>query len=201
MKKSILKDALILVAITLVAALCLAVVYEVTKDTIANAEETERMDSFRSVFPEAQQFREIPVEIIESYQVDATGANIGNAFCVLDGDDNIIGVVLSVVSHKGYGGDIVLSLGVGTDGKITGMKVTAMSETSGLGANSQNETWASQFKGLTGPGIGYVKDGEPGENEITSATVTTKAVLEAVNCGCDFAGFYFDQIEAKEAAS
>ncbi len=139
MKKSILKDTLALVAITLVAALFLAVVYEVTRDTIAVAEETERMDSFRAVYPTAADFKPVSDDLVESFNESHEGAEIQSCFNAMDAAGNPEGIVLSVVSHSGYGGDVVLSLGVKLDGTILGMKVTSMSETSGLGANCQNE--------------------------------------------------------------
>lgn len=186
MKKSIIKDTLSLVAITLVAALLLSLVYQLTKDTIAKAEEEERMASFREVFPEEGEFEAVSVG---EWNSSHPGAEIVQAYKVLDGGKNIIGAVASVVSHNGYGGDITLSIGVGKDGAITGVKVTSMSETSGLGANCTKEEWLARFKGKTAETLGFVKNGNPGDSEIdalTGATVTTRAVLEAVNQGAAF---------------
>ena len=56
MKKSVLKNTLILVAISLSAALLLSVTYAVTKNKIAEAEEKERMDSFYTVMENAKEF-------------------------------------------------------------------------------------------------------------------------------------------------
>ena len=188
MKKGIWKDTLALVAITLVAALCLATVYQVTKDVIARAEETERMESFHAVFPDAT-----TLDIIDPFLALHPGAEIQRAFEAKDAEGDLIGAVLSVTSHNGYGGDIVLSIGVSTDLSVTGVKVTSMSETSGLGSHCQDEDFLSQFTGKDAEAIGYVKDGNPGEDEIdaiTGATTTTKAVLEAVNQGIAFTRAY-----------
>lgn len=195
--KSILKDTLSLVLITLVAALCLAAVYQVTKGPIAEAEENERMDSFRAVFPEATSFEEIGEQTIAEWNAAHPGAEIRAGFEAKDASGACIGAVLSAVSHNGYGGDVVLSVGVDRAGNLTGVKVTEMSESAGLGSHCQDENWIRQFSGKSA-GIKFVKDGNPGENEIdaiTGATVTTKAVLEAVNQGAAFAADYL-----KEAA-
>ncbi|MBR4798853.1 MAG: RnfABCDGE type electron transport complex subunit G [Clostridia bacterium] len=189
MKKSIIKDTLSLVAITLVAALCLALVYQITKDKIAEAQAEERMASFREVFASECEFKPVDETEISAWNEKHPGAQILQCYKAYEGD-KITGAVVSAVSHNGYGGDVVLSVGVDTNGAITGVKVTSMSETSGLGANCTKPEWAAQFKGKTAETLTYVKNGNPGESEIDAlagATVTTKAVLEAVNNGAAFA--------------
>ena len=187
--KNIIKNTLILVAITLTAALCLAVVFAVTRDRIAAAEEKERMDSFYAVMPDANEFKDMSVWVTEWNEKNPGGAEIVSAFEVYDKNKEFVGVVVSVVSHNGYGGDITLSLGVDSYGVITGMKVTSMSETSGLGANCLDENWQAQFKAKDADTLTYTKKGAEKPNEIdalTGATITTKAVLEAVNEGHAF---------------
>lgn len=187
--KKIVKSTLILVAITLTAALCLAVVNAVTKDRIKIAEKNERMDSFYTVMKNANVFDQIPNSDVDKYNAE-NSVNVIEAYKGYDKENKLTGIVVSVLSHNGYGGDIVLSVGVDPDGVITGMKVTSMSETSGLGANCQNEEWAAQFAGKTIP-LTYSKNGQQNDNNtvdaLTSATITTKAVLEAVNVGTGFA--------------
>lgn len=192
-QKAILKDTLSLVAITLVAALLLALIFQLTKDQIAKAENEERLESFRVVFSGAEAFYPMNAEKLSAWQQQNPKSGVLEGYETADGEGNRTGLVLSVVSHSGYGGDIVLSAGFKKDGTITGVKVTSMSETSGLGANCTNEKWISQFSGKTAYPIGFVKDGNPGDSEIdaiASATITTKAVLEAVNDAIGFARFY-----------
>ncbi len=194
--KNIIKNTLILVAITLTAALCLAVVNAVTKNRIAEAEEKERMDSFYTVMPDANEFKDLTEYVIYWNAKRSGGAEIVSAFEVYDKNNEFIGVVVSVVSHNGYGGDITLSLGVDTEGVITGMKVTSMSETSGLGANCTDENWQAQFKDKDADILTYTKKGAEKPDEIdalTGATITTKAVLEAVNEGHAFGMEYSHQ--------
>ncbi len=190
--KTILKNTLSLVLITLVAALCLAGIYQLTKDTIAVSEAAERMESFRVVYPEADSFEQLPETVLKDWNGAHPGAELLDGYATLDKDGNKTGIVLSSVSHNGYGGDVTLSIGIKNDGTVTGVKVTSMSETSGLGANCTKPEWVAQFAGKGGSGneIGYVRDGNPGPDEIdaiTSATITTKAVLEAVNQALAFA--------------
>ena len=189
MKKSIIKDTLALLAITIAAALCLSLVHMLTSPKIAEAEAKEKTDSFYLVSEGAASFEPIDASEVDRFNEGKTGAYVVEAYEAKDGEGNFVGTVVSAVSHNGYGGDVVMSVGVGVDGAITGVRVTSMSETSGLGANCQDEEWIAQFKGQTAAEIGYVKNGDPGEGQIdaiTGATITTKAVVEAVNTAAAF---------------
>ncbi len=188
--KKIVLDTLKLLAITLVAGVLLSIVYQLTKDTIAAAEAQELTDSYSAVMSQASDFVEI-----ENPETDAFGEDntLNTALYAYDSSGNEIGAVLSVTSHKGYGGDIDITIGIDTDGVITGIVVTSMSETSGLGANCQNEEWISQYIGKSGE-VAYTKTGATASNEIdaiSGATKTTRAITNAVNAALDFAADYF----------
>lgn len=183
----IVKDTLRLVAITLIAGVLLSVVYSVTKDTIAAAKEDELQASYREVFPQAASFEAIEGKC----PAELSGGNVTLNAALYAKDENgaDIGCVLSLTSYEGYAGDIVLSLGISQTGEITGVKVTQMSETSGLGANCQNEDWISQFKGINSGSVKFTKTGKTAPDEIdaiSGATFTTKAVTNAVNTGIEF---------------
>ena len=49
----IVKNTLILTMITLIAGLALGVVYEITKDPIAQVQESAKKEAWQAVFPEA----------------------------------------------------------------------------------------------------------------------------------------------------
>ncbi|MCD7822697.1 MAG: RnfABCDGE type electron transport complex subunit G [Oscillospiraceae bacterium] len=188
--KKIVLDTLKLVAITLIAGVLLSIVYQLTKDTIAAAEAKELTDSYSAVMSLASDFVEIENPETSAFDEDTT---LNTALYAYDSDGNEIGAVLSVTSHKGYGGDIDITIGIDTDGVITGIVVTSMSETSGLGANCQNEEWISQYIGKSGEVV-YTKTGATQDNEIdaiSGATKTIRAITNAVNSALDFASEYF----------
>lgn len=184
--KKILKDTLALVLIATVAVLCLAVIYQFTKEPIANAEKEEKIASFREVCADADTFDEQSLIGEDGWQGEIEGATVTEAYVARDAAGNAIGCVLSVTTNKGYGGNIVLSVGItgAGHGTVQGVKVMSMSETAGLGAKCQDETWIGQFKGISAAAISAVKTGKSADNEIdaiTSATYTTEAVTGAVN--------------------
>ncbi len=98
-----------------------------------------------------------------------------------DAEQNLVGYVFST-SAKGYGGDIVTMVGVDAEGKVAGIDFLTIAETAGLGMNATKDDFKAQFIGKNG--IIGVNKNTPNENEIqalTGATITSKAVTNAVN--------------------
>ena len=167
--KEILVPTITLFVIALMATLLLAMVNNVTADRIAAAQAAAEAEARQSVFPDAKNFVEK-----------------SNYFEATDADGNVIGYVFNTAS-KGYGGDVPVTVGIDADGAITGIVPGDLSnETPGLGQNASNDNFKAQFVGKTGK-ITVVKNA-PGENEIqalTSATITSTAVANAVNDAVD----------------
>ena len=187
MDKTVVINALKLVAIVLVAVLCLSVVYETTKNVIAAAVEEEKLESFKKVFPGAESFNKLEYE----FEKGSDGIDVLDALEAIGAGGEREGIVLSISNPSdGYGGEIVISLGIDNSGSITGMTVTSMNETPGLGANCTEEEFQSQFTGLKDFPIVYVKDGKDAPNEIdaiSGATKTTNAVTNTINFAHTFA--------------
>ena len=190
-KSSFLKNCVALLVITLVAGLALSAVNEITKEPIAKAEETARLEAYETVFPNAE--FETPQDLdalLEGGQaaIDSaglTGCTVSDILYANDANGERIGYVVAAVSPNGYGGDI--SVAVGIDSKtntVTGFSVLSNSETAGLGARCTEDEFVSQFMGKDATSIEYVKGGGATGNQIdaiSGATVTTNAVTEAVN--------------------
>ena len=86
-----------------------------------------------------------------------------------------------MVAPRGFGGEIVMIVGVNTEGVVTGVVITEMSETAGLGAKADDPSFLSQYVGKSGS-LTVVK-GNAGETQIsaiTGATVTSRAVTDGV---------------------
>lgn len=167
--KDILKTAISLFLICAVAAGLLAAVNSVTAPKItANAEKTEN-EARKGVLPEAESFEEKTLEDgTVYYEGIANGTAAGYVF---------------TVSSAGYGGEIKLTVGVNSEGAVTGLTILSINETPGLGMNAKKESFISQYIGKSG-NLSVVKNQTPGDSEIlaiTSATVTSKAVTSAVN--------------------
>lgn len=167
--KEVLVPTLTLFLIALVATLLLAMVNSVTADRIAAAQAAAEAEARQTVFPDAKNFVEK-----------------NNYFEATDADGTVVGYVFKTAG-KGYGGDVDITVGIDTAGTITGIVPGDLSdETPGLGQNASNDKFREQFVGKTGK-VSVVKNA-PGENEIqalTSATITSTAVVNAVNEAVD----------------
>lgn len=167
--KRIVKDALTLLCITLVAGLCLSFVYELTKDPIANAELQAKAASYRAVMAEADEFGEL------SEQQDALLEEIKAVNEVLtakDKDGNVIGYVMSVTTNNGYAGEVTVALGVSTDLTVTGFSPLSHGESPGFGARMGDDDIKALFVGIAS---GAEFDG------ISGATITSNALRETVD--------------------
>ena len=159
MKKSIYFPIISLLVICLVVSAVIAVTDYFTKDAIAEQEAQALAESRKEVLPAA--FYE---------ELEGVGRAIA-----LDENKNLLGYVFTEVG-KGYGGDVVVVVGIDTEGKITGVKITSQSETVGIGAK-----YADNAENILDKFIGKSETFPNDEIKITGASITGKAVSTAVN--------------------
>ena len=191
--KGMIKDALILFAITLIAGLMLGVVNDITKEPIARQEQKAKTEACQNVFADAASFEEQEMEDATQALADAglTGADIDELMAAKDASGSLLGYVITVTDHEGYGGDIQFSMGVTTDGVLNGISLLSISETAGLGMRA-GEVLVPQFENKDVDRFTYTKTGSTADSEIdaiSGATITTSAVVNGVNAGL----VYFDE--------
>lgn len=197
-KSSILKDAFALFMITLVAAFALGFVNEITKEPIAKQKAKAKSEAYQTVYQEAtlvdveNEDIKTLVESSEQFLADQgmTGTVIDEAGIAMDEGGNAIGYVMTVTSKKGYGGNITFTMGYTADGMVTAIEILSMNETAGLGDRAKEESFKGQFAQKKVDKFNLTKSGAQAENDIdaiSSATVTSTAVTDAVNAGIVFA--------------
>lgn len=191
--KGMIKDALILFAITLIAGLMLGVVNDITKEPIARQEQKAKTEACQNVFAAAASFEEQEMEDATQALADAglTGADIDELMAAKDASGSLLGYVITVTDHEGYGGDIQFSMGVTTDGVLNGISLLSISETAGLGMRA-GEVLVPQFENKDVDRFSCTKTGSTTDSEIdaiSGATITTNAVVNGVNAGL----VYFDE--------
>ena len=187
--KKMLKEAAMLLMITVAAGLILGFVYEITKAPIAAAEEAAAKAAYQEVFPQAADFETLEVTPMDGDSVWMENGydmvDIEEALRAVDSAGNHLGYVLTVTSHEGYGGDITFSMGIQNDGYLNGISILSISETAGLGMKAE-AVLKPQFAGKNVTEFTYTKTGAVMENQIdaiSGATITTNAVTTAVNGG------------------
>lgn len=197
MKNKIIKDALALTLITLVAGVTLGGVYEITKDPIAKQEAQAKAEAYEQVFTDAAAFEAVEMDDTLTKtirdQLDQEGYKAQSIEEVMRAEDQsgeTLGYAFAVVTSEGYGGDIRFSMGVQNDGTLNGISILSIGETAGLGMNADTPAFKDQFVGKQVEKLQYTKNGATQDDEINAisgATVTTNAMTNGVNAGlCAF---------------
>ena len=140
----ILKNTLILTAITVVSGLLLGFVYELTKEPIARQEELAKTEAYAEVFPDADSFREL--EDLEGAAVylastEYSTVEINEVAEACDTYGNVLGHVFNLTTPEGYGGEIQLKVGNRKEKTSMGISFLFIRETAGVGMKADTEKW------------------------------------------------------------
>ncbi|MDP6490917.1 MAG: RnfABCDGE type electron transport complex subunit G [Kiritimatiellia bacterium] len=174
-----LKLVVVLTLICTVGGALLAVVHDVTAAPIAAAAVKEKNDAIMQVLPECDNN---PGEDVVT--VDADGQTW--TFYVARKAGAFVGAAFEAVSNQGYGGDIVIMVGVNAEGSVQAIEVLAHKETPGLGAWISGESFRGQFAGRSIAETKWAVAKDGGDiDQITAATISSRAVTQAVKAGLD----------------
>ncbi len=156
----------------LIAAICTALLAGtnlLTKDKIAQIA-VEAENEAKAAVIEASSFS-------EAKEID------GNTYYeAYDESNTLLGYVFNVKT-KSYGGELICMVGISAeDEKVTGVEITSISDTPGLGMKATAKNWLAQFIGKkSGIKVNKNSSSDTEIQAITSATITSQAVTDAVN--------------------
>lgn len=188
--KSIIKDALILFAITVIAGLGLGFVHMITEEPIKKVQEEAKQKAYRTVFADASEFKNLDESTLpEDLFVSVLGEagiekdEVSEVVAAMNGDA-YAGMVVTVIAKDGYGGNIKFSVGIQKDGTVNGISILTINETAGLGMKAKEAKFQSAYenknvKEFVVTKSGAAKDGDV--DAISGATITSKAVTKGVN--------------------
>ena len=169
----IIKPAATLFITAVITIAAVSIVYNQTFEPIERQTRRTQEAAMRAVLPQADDFRELAAEASGSIAAVFEGSSGGQ----------LIGYVVAL-SPVGYSGNIDLMVGISArDEKISGMRILRHSETPGLGALAARESFYRRFDDRPLVPLAVVRT-SPGEHEIsaiTSSTITTRAITDAVN--------------------
>ena len=196
---SFVSDALRLMLITVIAGLLLGVVYTGTYEPIQAAQNATTIAAYKQVFPDAADFQENPdgAALIEANAAPLAEQGFGNVLIdkvvnAVDANGQVVGHIINASSKEGYGGLVSISVGIQADNQtVNGIAFLSISESAGLGMNARDTDWYKQFNGKKGEKFEVTKagDGELDNNKINAisgATITSRAVTNAVNAALYF---------------
>lgn len=192
--KETLKLGLTLALFAAGACVALALVYTVTGPTIEGHEAKQLELSLKDLFPAADAFKGLDgsiapqdptVKFDQTYEVTRAGAPLGVAI---------------KVRGPSYGGDTTVLVGVGTDRRITGVKILDNKDTPGLGANAKSPTYfvdktsKTTFPGqFSGKPLSDAFEVKKDIVAITASTITSKALTNMVKQAGIAAAAFFEQ--------
>ncbi len=178
-----IRNTLIMGAFALVFGIILAGVHQVTAGPIAEQHENTLKAAYQAVVPQATDFQDMQIDTAEadSITMEKYNAQITSVLEAKDASSQTVGYVVNIVSHGGYGGDIVFSLGIENTGAIEGVSITEIDETPGLGMKAvTDDAFLKQYMGQSaGTQFSLGSDIQ----SITSATFTSRCINNGINAG------------------
>ena len=165
----ILRLTVTLLLITSLAAAGLGAVNAITKDRIAANAALKTQQALEEVLPGA-----------EDMTLVDEGSGIVQAVYAPSEDSAVQGFAVQVAPTSGFGGEIVMIVGIDAEGKVCGISIVSHAETPGLGAVADaatpaGESFRESFYGKSGTlTVGDI-------DALSGATITSKAVVDGVN--------------------
>lgn len=170
-----------LFAVTLIASASLGLVYNVTKSPIERAELEKQNNAIAAVLTHFTElgtpYKLLPPEGRDSIEI----------FPAMDENGEVVANAVKTYTYSGFSGYIEVMVGIDNENTITGFRVLRHAETPGLG--SKMEQWHNDTekpgqnlvgRTLTDGELKVSKDGGD-VDAITAATITSRALIDAIN--------------------
>ncbi|ALC15052.1 electron transport complex, RnfABCDGE type, G subunit [Desulfuromonas soudanensis] len=184
--KELSRLALVLTIIAAAAGLILSLVEGVTRAPIAEVRRQETLKALRAVLPPIDNAPDADkVDLVIGK--DRKGRDLLRTFYRGKLEGKLAGIAFKVVAPDGYSGNIEIMVGVDPEGRVVGIEILTHAETPGLGSKITAPVFKDQFrgKGLDDADWRVKKDGGSFD-QITGATVSPRAVVQAVKSGLEF---------------
>ncbi len=179
--------ALTLLIFAVLGAALLSGTFDLTFPSISASEQARKLERVAETLPAGsfdndlvRDARPLPVDPLLGLR------HPGQAYLALK-NGVPVAVVLEIAAPDGYAGEIRLLVGIQSDGRITGVRVTAHKETPGLGdyIEARKSRWIHVFDGrrLGAPVDALWKVRKDGGqfDYLAGATITPRAVIKAVH--------------------
>ena len=157
-------------------ALCLGVVYELTKEPIAQTQLNKKLNAISQVVPEFNNNPDTDMFMLSTPEGDSL-----EIYPALNGE-NLVGYAVNSYTMNGFSGKFSIMVGFNPDGSIYDIMVLSHAETPGLGSKMAEPEFKDQFKGKNPATFSLNVKKEGGDiDAITAATISSKAFGDAIN--------------------
>ncbi len=175
--KEMLRLTLTLTLFCLISGGLLAGVDALTRERIAEVKKEREQTARNDVLPEHDNVPEAVAVSHLDREWEFFVARKAGAFA---------GAAVETRSPNGYGGEIRLMVGFGSDGKSTGIAILEQKETPGLGANIDTPDFRDKLTGKDIEKTNWRVKKDGGDiDHITAATISSRAVVDAVREALD----------------
>lgn len=185
MKSIVKKNGLILGGFALVTTSVIALTFNLTKDRIEQAKESQLLSTLNQVVNESLHDNPLHNDCIIVQANELLGNKAQRVFrSRLNGDNT--GLIIETTAPNGYSGAIDLVVAIDTNSTVLGARVVEHKETPGLGDKIELrvDDWILDFDGAKyGESLRHrwkVKKDGGQFDQFTGATITPRAVVSAI---------------------
>ncbi len=191
-----IKIVMSLALVSLLSGVALGGLYELTKEPIElQLLNNKIMPAVKKVMDEADNDMLTERKAMDSK--NEKGKKIKRYIFPAKKGDQLYGVGMEFFG-QGFGGEVGVLIGFdATTGNMIGLDITSMSETPGVGTRAKEDSFTSKFRGLSKDTVFKVKADGGQIDAVTGATMTSRAVCEAIRKGMAFYGENKDAIMAE----
>lgn len=164
-----------LFGITFIASAGVGLVYQVTKEPIAQAAEAATREALTKVLPAFDQ------TTMESTTIDDLPVDV---YTAKSSGGDVVGYAIKSMTKQGFAGVIEIMIGFTPEGEVVNVNVLSQSETPGLGTLMTEDgnplLLSIQGKRLSDVDLRVKKDGGD-VDALTAATISSRAYIDAVS--------------------
>ena len=202
MNKDILKMVLGLTIVSTLAAISLALVYDMTKDKIAESKRQEMLKAIKTVMPKEIENEPDTDAVVLVTGKNKKGSDIKTSFYRGRKAGEIVGVAFKTSTMLGYTGLIEVMVGIDPNGSIISIEILSHAETPGLGDYITKDWFKEKYQSKSLDNSVWLVKKDGGDfDQRTGATISARAVTDAVKKGLDLFKLKKEEIFTMEAAS
>lgn len=177
-KSTFLNMTVIMTAVAIISAAAVTYVYQLTLPAVTENLKKAEVEAISDIFGDEFDNNPIAEKTAVPMKKGVKELNI----YPLRKQDMIYAIAVKSYTNKGFGGELEIMTGFYINGTMAGYKILNHKETPGLGSKIMENEFMSQFIGLKIEGGKLKLRKEGGQIDgITSATISSKALLDAVN--------------------
>ena len=198
-------SAVVLSVFAVIGSTLVSLAFQGTEQRIAQNERDALMRQMAAILPPERYDNDLLADTTEVLSPADFGETPTTIYRARKGGENVA-AVFSPVTTPGYSGDVVLIVGVYTDGSVAGVRVLNHKETPGLGDKIEvkRHPWILDFAGKwigNPPDYRWKVKRDGGDfDQFTGATITPRTVVAAVRRTLQYFNNYRQEIFAESEA-